>query len=103
MSKYTERLEKKEDYMELMLENYNQLLEPIGLKALIWKTDDYFGNGDESIDENDPDYGKAMFEACLVDQYGDTIDDTTTGRYCYLHSVNEEILPHIEKQLKMNV
>lgn len=93
-------INKNIETMEIMIKNCNLLLKQTELKVLFLETDDFFGNGDDTIMEDDPDYGKPMYEACIVDRDYCTVDDTTTGRYCSLQSVYEEMLSFIDKVLK---
>jgi hypothetical protein len=38
-----------------------------------------------------------MFEACILDKNEETIDDMTTGRYCDIQSVYDELLVFMDE------
>lgn len=64
----------------------NKLLEYTGLEACVFETD-------EAYESDDLYNNLSMFEAYLVNKHtDDDIEDTTTGRYCDLGSVRDEIL-----------
>lgn len=69
----------------------NKMLIETGCKVSIFQTEDYYGEGDEDISEDDEYYGFPMFEAYIVDKEGSDIKNTTTGRFCCLTSVCEEL------------
>jgi hypothetical protein len=85
-------------YIEKEEIRLNQLLKNSGVDCTvsIYQTDDYY-----EIDEEDEDnyseeeydiYNDApMFEAKIEDIYGEEVEDTTTGRYCDLADVIDEI------------
>lgn len=64
----------------------NELLEGTGLKAIVNSTEECYDSDDMYCDLE-------MFEAYLVyEKEDESLDDTTTGRYCDLGSVRDEIL-----------
>ena len=91
------------------LREYKYSLEELGYAVLIYETDDIYGiehfeYGSEQINwnnkkevellrvkYNDPYIGLSMYEACIIDSNNEDVEDTTTGRYCEIDSVLEEI------------
>lgn len=75
----------------------NTLLEGSGLTVSVYETSEIYGKDDmghknEDANTEDPYFGMPMYEANLQDKNEDVVEDTTTGRYCDLFSVREEII-----------
>lgn len=71
--------------------NANKILNETSLRAIIIETDDLFGENDDEVKEDDPDFMQPMYEGYIEDDQGNEIDDTRTGRYRDLKSVVDEL------------
>lgn len=92
---YLKELNKSLTMIESLL---NEKLKDSKYKVSFYQTDDYFDelNDLELFDDLDY-YNKAMFEACILDENGETIDDMTTGRYCDIQSVYDELVEFVDE------
>lgn len=85
----------KDDYNNHMIEKYeekfNKMLEGTGKSVSILETSECYGDDEEDIFGEHPSYGLPMFEAYIQDSDEMDIEDTTTGRYCCLKSVCDEL------------
>lgn len=85
----------EDSYNDFMIksneERFNEILVPSNHKVSIYQTEDYYGEGEEEIFGSDKYFDKPMYEARIEDDNGDEVEDTTTGRYCSLQSVVEEL------------
>jgi len=89
---------------EELEEKINKTLEGTGLQVSIYETMDLYGvDGSDEENENDPYYGKPMYEAIMINAEGNTIDDTVTGRYCDVGTVANEIMCEAELFLSMKM
>lgn len=79
----------------------NEILAGTGLKAYVFETSEEY----EATDISDALYdGLPMFEGYLVHEASeDDLEDTTTGRYCNLQSVREEILATAQAYSKLTI
>ncbi len=77
--------------LKRLASNANKILEETSLRAIIIETDDLFGENDDEIEEDDPDFMQPMYEGYIEDDWGNETDDTRTGRYCDLKSVVDEL------------
>jgi|GEM_PF-5932476 len=79
------------DDIEVLIETHeselNAMLNGMGYTAVIYETDEEY----EDCSEDDPYYGSTMYEAYIEADDGETVDGTTTGRYCDISSVIGEI------------
>lgn len=89
----------KDAYNNYMIEKhtalFDLLLKDTGLTVDIYQTSDWY----DDVDETDPYYDSPMFEAHLNNIDGEEIEDTTTGRYCCIASVVEELRGFIEEEV----
>lgn len=65
----------------------NEILKPFKKCVSIYQTSDLY----ETDDEDDSYYEAPMYEAYIESLDGEEVDDTTTGRYCDIDSVIDEI------------
>lgn len=92
-----------EPYSDWMILKYekelNKLLRATSHTVSIIETSEYYGDGDDEVDESDPYYDKVMFEAYIEDEDGEQVGETT-GRYCSISDVCDELwcsaLEHVE-------
>ena len=85
----------EDSYNDFMIksheERFNEILVPSNHKVSIYQTEDYYGEGSDEIDESDKHFDKPMFEARIENNNGDEVEDTTTGRWCSLQSVVDDL------------
>lgn len=92
---YLKELNKSLTIIESLL---NEKIVDTGNKVSFYQTDDYFEElNDLELFEDLDYYNKAMFEACILDKNEETIDDMTTGRYCDIQSVYDELLAFMDE------
>jgi hypothetical protein len=95
-----------EAYCDFMIENhteiFNKQLEPLGLKVNIFQTSEFYGEDEEEIDEEDPYFKMPMYEAYIIDSDEEEIENTTTGRYCDISSVIDEIKGFVDELFQKN-
>lgn len=92
---YLKELNKSLTIIESLL---NEKIVDTGNKVSFYQTDDYFEElNDLELFEDLDYYNKAMFEACILDKDEETIDDMTTGRYCDIQSVYDELLAFMDE------
>ena len=87
----------KDDYNNHAIDFYtlkfNTLLKESKHEVTIFETSEFY----ESEEEDDEYEGLPMFEAFIQDENEDALDDSTTGRYCSLSCVIEEIENSVEE------
>ena len=108
--KYMEYIMEIKEKIKIIENKLNLKLSELSTKKCtvsIYETSDFYGedeydnivedwNDEEELSRlrikyNDEYIGLPMYEACIQDPNDDYIDDTTTGRYCDIDSVIDEI------------
>jgi hypothetical protein len=86
---------------ELLVEvsGWIQRLEAEGLRFDVYLTEDSYES--DSDDEDDEYEGEPMYEGviCWIDRLDDELLDTTSGRYCDLSSILQELVGSAEELL----
>lgn len=96
-----------EKLMALETNRLNKALAAAGIEneVSIWQTDDYY-----EIDEDENDYSEEeislyedspMYEAQIIDEDEEEVEDTTTGRYCNLLDVIGEIEETVKSMIEV--
>jgi len=100
LNSFKEALKEQDNAARQIVNNYkvimneerlNRMLSGTNCKVSIFQTEDYYGEGDEDISEDHNYYGLPMFEAYIMDGDENPIEDTTTGRFCCIDSVSDEL------------
>ena len=85
-----------DSYEYFVEKEVNAILSGTPYTACVIETSELY----ESDNDNDPYEGMPMYEASIVDDDENDVDEFVTGRYCELSSVREELIEFAKKVAK---
>jgi len=86
-------------FMEKITKEIDTLLAGTAYSACLYQTSEFFDSTDDESEENNPFNDMPMYEAYIQDTNEDAVSKTT-GRYCELASVRDELLAFAEDILQ---
>jgi hypothetical protein len=88
-------------FMEKITKEIDTLLAGTPYSACFYQTSEFFDSTDDESEENTPFNDMPMYEAYIQDTNEDAVSKTT-GRYCELASVRDELLAFAEDILQQH-